>query len=70
MKTEEKLSVSHTCYPNGEVIHYGGKGMDKPKLLPSNHPIVIAMRFKRAENEYIGQKQVLIEAKRILNGKR
>lgn len=65
-----QLSVTRTTYPNGEVKYHEGNRMDKPEILPSNHPIVIAMRYKRAENEYKGQKEVLKEAKRILNGKK
>lgn len=67
---EPKLSVTSTAYPNGEVKLHEGNRMDKPKILPSNHPIVIAMRYKRAENEYRGQKELLKEAKRIINSKK
>jgi len=59
------LAVTHTALPNGDVINYA-HGMPKPELLPSNHPLVLAMRYQRAENEFKGSKSALRQAKAIL----
>lgn len=61
-----KLAIKQTAYPNGDVDKYTN-GMDKPKLLPHNHPVVLAMRLKRSVNEFKGCKSALEEAKRILS---
>lgn len=62
------LSVKSSAYPNGDYTTYD-HGMPKPELLPSNHPIVAAMRYQRAENEFKGSKSALRQARRILAGK-
>lgn len=61
------LKVSSSAYPNGDYTEYKN-GMVKPELLPSNHPIVAAMRYKRAVNEFKGCKSALRQAKRIIEG--
>ncbi len=42
----EKLKITRTVFPNGDILKYS-EGMDKPIILPSNHPDVIKMLYKR-----------------------
>lgn len=44
-----KLKVQTTCQPNGNLTRYSD-GMDKPEILPSNHPAVLKMRLQRVQN--------------------
>lgn len=67
MQNQTKLRVSQSAFPNGDLIKYGAAGMPKPELLPTNHPVVLAMRYQRAENEFKGSKSALRQARRILN---
>jgi len=62
---KEKLMVQSTEFPNGDKKEYNS-GMNKPELLPSNHPLVLAMRYQLAENEFKGSKSALRQAKAIL----
>ena len=39
----EKQMVSHTAFPNGNILSYEKQGMPHYNLLPSNHPNVILM---------------------------
>lgn len=66
--TVKRLSVQSTAQPNGDITRYK-QGMPKPEILPSNHPIVAAMRYQRAVNEFKGCKSALRQAKKLLEGK-
>lgn len=63
---QKLLNVQSTAQPNGDYTKYD-HGMPAPEILPSNHPIVAAMRYQRAENDFKGSKSALRQARRILN---
>lgn len=63
--TKTRQAVQSTAWPNGDYKKYEF-GMEKPELLPHNHPKVLAMRYMRAENEFKGSKSALRQARAIL----
>lgn len=62
---QKLLSIKSTSFPNGDIVRYK-VGMPAPELLPHNHPVVLAMRYQRAENEFKGSKSALRQARKIL----
>jgi hypothetical protein len=60
------LNIKSSAFPNGDYKTYSF-GMPKPELLPHNHPVVQAMAYQRAVNEFNGCKSALRQAKRIIN---
>lgn len=42
----ENLKISHTTFPNGDILTYKS-GMPNRQLLQSNHPDVLIMQEKR-----------------------
>lgn len=63
MKT---LNVTKTAYPNGDVDTYEN-GMPDLGLLPSNHPLVLAMKAKRHVNKLRKTRTLIQEASSIIN---
>lgn len=68
MPQPKRLAVQSTAQPNGDYTRYD-YGMLKPEILPSNHPLVLAVRYQRAVNDHKGSKSALRQAKKILEGK-
>jgi len=59
------LKIQSTAYPNGDYTTYTN-GMPVPKILPSNHPDVLLMRYKRAVNTFKPKRSNIAIAKAII----
>ena len=64
---KEKLMVSRTSYPNGEVLTYNN-GRERYELLQSNDPLVLAEAKRRipAKNTFKKQKTLVEQATVII----
>jgi len=62
----ENLRVQSSAFPNGDYITYSD-GMPKPRILPSNHPDVLKMRYQRAVNRYKPERTVTEQAQVIID---
>ncbi|HEY4482395.1 MAG TPA: hypothetical protein VI489_06040 [Candidatus Brocadiaceae bacterium] len=55
------LKVQSTVQPNGKTTKYSN-GMERPQILPSNHPKVLKMRLDRAMNVMKPKRSLIEEA--------
>lgn len=55
------LHIRSTAQPNGNQTSYK-QGMERPQILPSNHPKVLKMRLDRAMNLMKPKRGIVEEA--------
>jgi hypothetical protein len=61
----ERLRVRSTVQPNGDRTKYEF-GMERPEILPSNHPKVLRMLLQRVEKNTFRKPRTLVQEAAVI----